>query len=143
MYKLWLCILLFFYIYIYKKVYQCKFNVCVLLRNFSRVLYLLNYYMWILVFPTFCLLFIFFLYKFIVVTYAFLGQVLEINYLILYTSGSRRDRMVVGFITTYAISAYYHWCCVYWALVKFCPSIQIFNTIRTPTIFSQIVHNTV
>jgi len=22
-----------------------------------------------------------------------------------------RDRMVVGFITTYAISAYHHWCC--------------------------------
>ena len=28
-------------------------------------------------------------------------------------SGNRRgrDRMVVGFITTYAISAYHHWCC--------------------------------
>jgi hypothetical protein len=26
--------------------------------------------------------------------------------------GSRgRDRMVVGFTTTYAISAYHHWCC--------------------------------
>jgi len=24
----------------------------------------------------------------------------------------RRDRMVVGFTTTYAISAYHHWCCV-------------------------------
>jgi len=22
-----------------------------------------------------------------------------------------RDRMVVGFITTYAISTYHHWCC--------------------------------
>jgi len=22
-----------------------------------------------------------------------------------------RDRMVVGFTTTYAISAYHHWCC--------------------------------
>jgi len=22
-----------------------------------------------------------------------------------------RDRMVVGFATTYAISAYHHWCC--------------------------------
>jgi hypothetical protein len=24
-----------------------------------------------------------------------------------------RDRMVVGFTTTYAISAYHHWCCVF------------------------------
>jgi len=24
---------------------------------------------------------------------------------------SWRDRMVVGFTTTYAISAYHHWCC--------------------------------
>ena len=28
------------------------------------------------------------------------------------TRGRRgRDRMVVGFITTYAVSAYHHWCC--------------------------------
>jgi len=28
------------------------------------------------------------------------------------TRGRRgRDRMVVGFTTTYAISAYHHWCC--------------------------------
>jgi len=24
-----------------------------------------------------------------------------------------RDRMIVGFTTTYAISAYHHWCCVF------------------------------
>jgi len=29
-----------------------------------------------------------------------------------YSWGRRgRDRMVVGFITTYAISPYHHWCC--------------------------------
>jgi hypothetical protein len=30
-----------------------------------------------------------------------------------YHNGGRsgRDRMVVGFTTTYAISSYYHWCC--------------------------------
>jgi len=38
-------------------------------------------------------------------------------FVILYTThvykGGRhgRDRMVVGFATTYAISAYHHWCC--------------------------------
>jgi len=26
-------------------------------------------------------------------------------------SGGRRDRMVIGFTTTYAIGAYHHWCC--------------------------------
>ena len=30
---------------------------------------------------------------------------------ILYYLRGRRDRMVVGFITTYAISVYHHWCC--------------------------------
>jgi len=25
----------------------------------------------------------------------------------------RRGRMVVGFTTTYAISAYHHWCCAF------------------------------
>jgi len=30
---------------------------------------------------------------------------------LLMTMGGRRGRMVVGFTTTYAISAYHHWCC--------------------------------
>ena len=30
---------------------------------------------------------------------------------IVYFQPISRDRMVVGFITTYAISAYHHWCC--------------------------------
>ena len=29
----------------------------------------------------------------------------------MYVMGRRRDRVVVGFTTTYAISAYNHWCC--------------------------------
>jgi len=28
-----------------------------------------------------------------------------------YRCRRRRDRMVVGFTTTYAISVYHHWCC--------------------------------
>ena len=28
-----------------------------------------------------------------------------------YTGRRGRERMVVGFTTTYAISAYHHWCC--------------------------------
>ena len=28
-----------------------------------------------------------------------------------YSSRRGRDRMVVGFTTTYSISAYHHWCC--------------------------------
>ena len=35
------------------------------------------------------------------------------NLFVAYDDGGRhgRDRMVVEFATTYAISAYYHWCC--------------------------------
>ena len=31
--------------------------------------------------------------------------------IIVYCGNRGRDRMVAGFITTYAISAYHHWCC--------------------------------
>jgi hypothetical protein len=32
------------------------------------------------------------------------------------TGGCRgRDRMIVGFTTTYAISSYHHWCCEFWS----------------------------
>jgi len=33
------------------------------------------------------------------------------NFRIAFFCGGGRDRMVVGFTTTYAISAYYHWSC--------------------------------
>jgi hypothetical protein len=45
-------------------------------------------------------------------------------YFNLYGGRLSRDRMVVGFTTTYAISSYHHWCCVFecrpWRGVQHC-----------------------
>jgi len=37
--------------------------------------------------------------------------VIYVNIIHFFRGRPCRDRMVVGFTTTYAISAYYHWCC--------------------------------
>jgi len=34
-----------------------------------------------------------------------------IDWIVYYIQNKVRDRMVVGFTTTYAISAHHHWCC--------------------------------